>query len=106
MLELPDPPTCILMPDDYAALGGVDAIREKGLRIPEDVSIVGYDGVPLLQRMHPVLTTIRQDTETIGTTAAQALIELVERPEVTFPEIVTVPCGYLPGQTLAAPKHV
>ena len=61
--------------------------------------------MPLLQRTRPALTTIRQDTEAIGAAAAKKLIELVEHPEVTFPEIETVPCCYLPGQTLAAPNH-
>ena len=38
LLDLPNPPTCILYPDDYAAIGGINEIRERGLRIPEDIS--------------------------------------------------------------------
>jgi len=106
LLELPEPPTCILMPDDYASLGGMDAIREKGLRIPEDISVVGFDGVPLMQRISPALTTVCQDTAAIGRNAADQLIALIESPDTTYPEVVSVPCTFLPGQTLQAPnKH-
>ena len=56
-----DRPTCILMPDDYSALGGMDAIRAAGLRIPEDISITGYDGVAMIQMCQPQLTTVEQD---------------------------------------------
>ena len=45
LLDLPEPPTCILYPDDFAALGGINAIRQRNLRIPEDISIAGYDGL-------------------------------------------------------------
>ena len=45
LLDLKDPPTCILYPDDYAAMGGINEIRERGLRIPEDISVAGYDGI-------------------------------------------------------------
>ena len=44
LLDLKDPPTCILYPDDFSALGGINEIHERGLRIPDDISIAGYDG--------------------------------------------------------------
>ncbi len=100
ILALPDPPTCILMPDDTAALGGMDAIRAAGLRIPEDISIAGFDGVPILQMCKPRLTTVRQDTEAIGIGAARKLIHLIEAPDTTFPEILSVPCSLLEGETV------
>ena len=45
LLDLKDPPTCILYPDDFSALGGINEIHERGLRIPDDISIAGYDGL-------------------------------------------------------------
>ncbi len=45
LLDLPNPPTCILYPDDFASFGGVNAIRSRRLSIPEDVSVAGYDGI-------------------------------------------------------------
>lgn len=47
LLELPQPPTCIIFPDDFSALGGYNAISEAGLSIPEDISVMGYDGIYL-----------------------------------------------------------
>ena len=88
------------MPDDTAALGGMDAIRAAGLRIPEDISIAGFDGVPILQMCKPRLTTVRQDTEAIGIGAARKLIHLIEAPDTTFPEILSVPCSLLEGETV------
>lgn len=103
LFTLPDPPTCILLPDDYAALGGLDAIREYGLRIPGDISVAGFDGVPLLQMCRPRLTSIRQDTSEIGKRAAALLIQLIEQPGTTVTEEVRIPCSLLPGDTLTPP---
>lgn len=92
LLSLRDRPTCILMPDDYSALGGMDAIRATGLRVPEDISITGYDGVAMIQMCQPQLTTVEQDAFKIGREAARKLVHLIEQPRTTLPEIVSVPC--------------
>ena len=92
LLALADRPTCILMPDDYSALGGMDAIRAAGLRIPEDISITGYDGVAMIQMCQPQLTTVEQDVSRIGREAARKLVHLIEQPRTTLPEIISVPC--------------
>ena len=84
LLSLDDPPTCILYPDDYAAIGGINEIRERGLRIPDDISIVGYDGSNIAKILEPKLTTLCQDTETIGKLAAEKLIELIEHPKTAL----------------------
>lgn len=101
LLALSTRPTCIIMPDDYAALGGMEAIREAGLRIPEDISVAGYDGVELLQLCRPKLTTVRQDTAKIGQAAARKLVHLIEQPRTTFEEIISIPCFFVPGETVA-----
>lgn len=85
-----DPPTCILYPDDYAAMGGINEIRERGLRIPEDISVAGYDGINIAQVLEPKLTTLCQDTAAIGKIAAERLIELIEHPKTTVIEKYTV----------------
>ena len=84
LLDLPNPPTCIMYPDDYAAVGGMNEIRERGLRIPEDISITGYDGIDLVRMMEPKLTTLCQDTRKIGRMAAEKLISLIEHPKITL----------------------
>lgn len=100
LLALPERPTCIIMSDDYAALGGMEAIRAHGLRIPEDISVAGYDGVPLLQMCRPRLTTVAQDTAAIGEAAARKLVHLIEQPRTTFQETISVPSRLIPGETV------
>ena len=91
LLSLPERPTCIFFPDDYSSIGGMNAIHEAGLEVPKDISAVGYDGIPLSRIVSPVLTTWRQDTEKLGTTAADRLIEQIEHPRTAIldREIVT-----------------
>ena len=81
LLDYPKPPTCILYSDDYAAMGGINEIRERGLRIPDDISVAGYDGINIAQVLEPRLTTLCQDTERIGRLAAEKLIDLIENPK-------------------------
>lgn len=84
LLNLETPPTCILYPDDYSALGGINEIRDRGMRIPADISIAGYDGIMAARILEPKLTTLCQDTEAIGKIAADKLIDLVEHPKTTL----------------------
>ena len=100
LLALKEPPTCILYPDDISLLGGMTEIERHGLRIPDDISIVGFDGIPLSRVLRPSLTTLCQDSETLGTRAAQLLIEAIEEPKLFVPRVVTVPGWVQPGQTV------
>lgn len=100
LLEGKDSPTCILYADDYAAMGGLNSIRKHGLRVPEDISICGYDGVSLASKIAPELTTIMQDTKTIGKKAAEKLISLIERPKSTVEESISVDGHFVQGATL------
>lgn len=101
LLSLSNPPTCILCPDDFSALGCINAIRERGLRIPEDISIAGYDGITISQVLEPKLTTVRQDTQTIGRRAAEELISLIEQPKMTLTDKIIVECGLVKGSSVA-----
>lgn len=101
LLDLPDPPTCIFYPDDFAAFGGINAIRQRGLRIPEDVSVVGYDGIEIARRISPVLTTIVQDTVKIGSLAASKLIDLINNPKGTLIEQIVVEGRLEKGESVA-----
>ena len=101
LLTLPTRPTCILLPDDIAYLGAQEAARGLGMKIPGDISFAGYDGIALIQKLTPRLTTIRQDTEAIGKTASQLLIDLIERPESATRKPRIFPVEFLPGETVA-----
>ena len=105
LLSEPRRPSCILMPDDYAALGGIEAAGEAGLRIPEDLSVAGFDGIRMIQLLKPRLTTIAQDTARIGQEAARQLVHLIERPRTTYPEIVPIPTRLIPGETVSNLAH-
>jgi LacI family transcriptional regulator/LacI family purine nucleotide synthesis repressor len=83
LLDLHNPPSCIVYSDDFAAVGGMNTIKSRGLRIPEDISIAGFDGITIASQLEPKLTTYKQDTISIGTKAAQKLINIIENPKAT-----------------------
>lgn len=74
LLALPDRPTAVFVSGDEMALGAMRLIRESGLRIPEDISVIGFDDIPLAKFVDPPLTTIKQDKELIGRQAAVLLL--------------------------------
>lgn len=90
LLDLPDPPTCIMYPNDFSALGGIGEIYRRKLTIPDDISIAGYDGIPLSKAMPPELTTLEQDLSGMGEAIADKLIELIENPSNTEPERIYI----------------
>ena len=100
LLNLENPPTCIIYPDDTALIGGRNVIIEMGLRIPKDISVAGYDGTRMSQLLHPKLTTIKQDTEEIGREAAKRLIGSIEKPKTTLIERVVIEGILIPGQSV------
>ena len=100
LLALKRRPTCILYPDDYSCIGGMNVIRDAGLSIPEDISVAGYDGVTIGRLLSPKLTTYSQNMRGLGEAAASKIIELIEKPRTTLKDN-TVLDGYLvKGETL------
>jgi LacI family transcriptional regulator/LacI family purine nucleotide synthesis repressor len=104
LLDLPNPPTCIMFSDDFASLGGINAIKSKGLEIPQDISIAGYDGIHVTKFIYPQLTTINQDTQKLGQYAAEKLIDMIERPKTTLIEHIVVPGELEKGGTVGIVK--
>ena len=100
LLALKNPPTCILYADDFSALGGMNVIKLKELHIPEDVSIAGYDGINIANLLEPKLTTIKQDTKTMGKTAAEKLISLIEKPKSTIVQPITIEGTLVEGKSV------
>lgn len=98
LLELPDRPTCILFPDDFSYIGGLNVLLEAGLRVPDDISVVGYDGIHLAKVMR--LTTYSQNTAALGKTAAERLISLIEHPKTTVLDRVLIEGGLLEGTSV------
>lgn len=105
LLALPQRPTCILFPDDFSAMGGYNAIAEAGLSIPEDISVMGYDGIYLSRVMKPQLATYQQNTMMLGRTAADKLVQMIEHPRVTLAEQLLVTGKLLEGDSVGRPAQ-
>ncbi|UOE44239.1 LacI family DNA-binding transcriptional regulator [Agromyces larvae] len=80
LLSGSDRPTAIFAGSDMQALGVLEAARELGLRVPEDLSVVGYDDIPLARWLTPRLTTVHQPLRRMGEEAARLAIRLAETP--------------------------
>jgi len=105
LLDLPDPPTALIAACDAQALGVYRALYERGLRIPDDISVIGFDDIPTAQWMAPPLTTIRQPLHDIGRVAAERLLHLMAgktlealRVELASPLFVRSSCAQPPSQ--------
>ena len=82
LMALPVPPTCILMPDDHSALGALTAAAELGLRVPEDVSVSGFDGTVMARYYVPSIASVRQPVEEIARRSVELLCEMLEGGQV------------------------
>ena len=101
LLRLPEPPTFILLPDDMSYFGAQEAARDCNLRIPQDISFAGYDGIPLTQALVPRLTTIRQNCDKLGKVAAGRLTDLIEYPDTAYRKPTIYPVELVEGETAA-----
>ena len=91
MLRLPDPPTAIFAGNDLMALGVYQAAREARLHIPEDLSVVGFDDLPVAGWVGPPLTTVRQPLAQMAVTAARLVLAMArgDQPTQTRVELAT-----------------
>lgn len=100
LLSLVDRPTCILYPDDFAFIGGMNEIERRGLSIPDDISVAGFDGICLSQVIRPRLTTVMQDSERMGKQAAKLLVQAMKSPKLYIPKHVTIPGTIIEGESI------
>ena len=75
LLALEEPPSAILAVNNLVALGAIEAVRDAGLEVPDDVALVCFDDIELASRLHPFLTVMAQPAETFGTLATQLLLD-------------------------------
>lgn len=78
LLDLPDPPTAIFASSDQMAFGVFEAVRQRGLRVPDDISVVGFDDLPEARWASPPLTTVRQPLAEMGVVAARTVLALAQ----------------------------
>ncbi len=100
LLDLKDPPTFIFYSDDFAFIGARNAIEQRNLTIPDDISVAGYDGFVLSQVIKPHLMTWKQNTTQIGQKAVELLVEAAEFPKTYLPQIVEVQGKLLKGESV------
>ena len=87
VLALPSPPTAIFASNDVTALGVMEAVRDSGLRIASDVSVIGFDDIPAAASVHPTLTTVRQPLFEMGARATRMLLDRIENPSLEVERI-------------------
>ena len=94
--------TALFCISDVMAMGAIRAIRDLGRKVPEDVSVVGYDGIPLSQFSVPRLATVRQDTQRLAEQGVELLLQGLQRP--CRPVHGVVPFQLIPGGSVAPPR--
>jgi DNA-binding LacI/PurR family transcriptional regulator len=80
LMSLPLPPTAIVAANDLVAIGAISAVKQLGKKVPDDVSVVGFDNIQMSGLVDPPLTTISQPTYEMGKRAMEAILERVDDP--------------------------
>ncbi|MDQ0383276.1 LacI family transcriptional regulator [Streptomyces sp. DSM 42143] len=82
LIALPEPPTALFICSDHMAIGGYEALAEAGLRVPDDISVIGFDDLPEARWVSPALTTVRQPLKEMGGSALRTLLRLINGEEL------------------------
>ncbi|HET6313750.1 MAG TPA: LacI family DNA-binding transcriptional regulator, partial [Chloroflexia bacterium] len=99
---VPHAPDAVFVASDAMAVGALRALREAGLRVPEDIAMAGFDDIPFAARADPPLTTVRQPIQRMGTLAAETLIDLISHPQPQ-PRRIILPTELLIRESSGAP---
>jgi DNA-binding LacI/PurR family transcriptional regulator len=99
LLGRPDRPTAIFAVNDITCVGAMSAAQELGLRVPHDVSLVGYDNTSLAQIRHLWLTSVDNASTEVGRRSAQALLRRITDPEIDATEQLIRPTLQVRGST-------
>lgn len=95
LLALPTPPEAVFAANDQMAIDAMMAARQRGVRVPEEVAVVGFDDIPMARYLTPSLTTVHQPIYELGWHAAQKAFEMVhsgeDRPRLAVPRKLTLP---------------
>lgn len=105
LLDLDDMPTAIIGSNDLSAFSAMQVARGRGLEIPDDLSILGFDDIPQARIVHPQLTTVRQPLDHMGRVAVQMLLERIEKPALS-PKTITLGTKLIERSSCAKPHHL
>ena len=94
--------TALFCVSDVMALGAIRAIHDLGRRVPRDISVVGYDGIPLSRFSVPRLTTVRQDTQQLARQGVDLLLRNLQRPRPPVHEVA--PFQLIAGESVSPPR--
>jgi LacI family transcriptional regulator len=102
LLALGNPPTAVFTVNNLVALGAIEAVREVGLGVPEDVALVCFDDIEYASRLHPFLTVMEQPAEEFGTLATQLLLDRVHGRGPERARLVVLPARFIVRRSCGA----
>ncbi len=102
LLALGEPPTAIVYANDLMAISGMSAALDAGLTLPDQLSIIGFDDIPLAAHVRPALTTVRQDAANWGRAAGRSLVALVEGEPP--PTVALAPATFVERSSTGVPR--
>jgi len=88
LLEVSDRPSAVFVASDVVAFGATAAIREAGLRIPQDIALVAFDNVPLSKYVQPALTTVNLPAKQLALEASRILLQLIRNESVLEKQVL------------------
>lgn len=91
LLDHPEPPTAIIACNDLMAFGAMSAAQERGLQVGKDISITGFDDIPMAEHSHPPLTTVRQPIEQIGGMICEMLVKAIRKSPLESQHVILKP---------------
>jgi DNA-binding LacI/PurR family transcriptional regulator len=97
-------PTAVICSNDWTAIGALHAVHAAGLRVPDDISVVGFDDIPLAQFTNPSLTTVRMTASDVGATAFNALFRLIGE-EAVEGDVYQIPTKLVVRDSTGRPKR-
>jgi len=103
LLDLPEPPTAIFAVNNLTTIGVLGALRERGVKLPDEMSVVGFDDLPTGELLDPPLTVVQQPTYRVGARAADLLVRRLREPTAAIKEIVLSARLVVRGSTAKAP---
>jgi LacI family transcriptional regulator len=104
LLALPETPTAIFASNDMSAFGAIEAIRQQGLHIPNDISVIGFDDIPQASLVYPKLTTIHQPLVEMGRQAVTMLLQRIDNSTPEVPQVV-LPTQLIIRDSCSAPRR-
>lgn len=104
LLQLAEPPTAIFAANDLSAFGVLDAAKVLGIAVPREVSVIGFDDIPMSTQVHPALTTVQQPLHEMGQAAVRALLALLKGIDPVTGR-VQLPTKLIVRETTAAPHR-